>query len=123
MEERVRVLGNHRHLVESPGLDCASGQGPLLVWRLADQPLGDRRSQCTLVQPRGRHNHRVLGHSGVLGFILTSAATIIHFLIMYTAGELIYPLLAIEESIRRTMHLMRENIHLGTRPPTYPASP
>jgi hypothetical protein len=58
--------------------------------------------------------------SGVAGFILMLASTIVSFLVLYALGDLIFVLLAIEENTRRTMHSLEHDWSAEAERPTPP---
>lgn len=62
-------------------------------------------SGASLLPPLARESRAIPAAwglmSAIVGFLVTLVTTVIYFLILYAAGELIYLLLAIEENTRR----------------------
>jgi heme/copper-type cytochrome/quinol oxidase subunit 1 len=76
-------------------LGVAASVGVLLIG-----VLGGPRAPHYFGLPEASWAYSVAG--GIAGFVAMLIATIIYFLLMYAAGELIYLLLAIEENTRQS---------------------
>jgi hypothetical protein len=62
--------------------------------------------------------------SGIVGFTLALATTVIYFLSLYAVGELVYLLLAVEENTRQAANTLRQLVPTeATHPETPPPSP